>query len=280
MGNLCINTKKQSGERTTTNPRVHNLSERCQSKHTQTSQPPKLTQIQIFQSSQLTVILPFSNPCGFKRRKELFDKCLERVVRIAKNCENLVVITATLQYGNTVSWRKSFETGYIRLMYTAPDILWAKENLINLAIEWISAFKPSKYVAWIDADIEFDDPNWVNNTIQTFQKYDRGGIGTFIQLFSTATMLDHNDKPTQIVKSFASQYVNRAPYGNYNNTNQEYWHPGFAWAADLIILNILRKKGRYVFSIRDIGMLLVTYFLSGFICFFHSFRYIFSIHSI
>ena len=53
--------------------------------------------------------------------------------------------------------------------------LWIKENMINLAISHLPA--DAKYVAWIDADLEFVNKNWVSDTISALQTY------PIIQLF-------------------------------------------------------------------------------------------------
>lgn len=98
--------------------------------------------------------------------------------------------------------------------------LWHKERMLNIAIQRL----PSdwKYVAWIDADITFSRPDWVNETVQLLQHYQ------VIQMFSSAVDTgpnhEHLKTHTGIMYAFAS--------GNMQNATPRYesLHPGFAWA--------------------------------------------------
>jgi hypothetical protein len=129
--------------------------------------------------------------------------------------------------------------------------LWLKENMLNIAMSRL----PSdwKYVAWIDADITFQRPDILTETVQQLQHYD------FVQMFSTA--LDLGPAPLNNVigvnYGFGYCYTHRhepeleipaleidgvlnpkrmtaAPkYNGYAMTHkkQVYYHPGFAHAA-------------------------------------------------
>ena len=54
--------------------------------------------------------------------------------------------------------RQSFEMTQANnprhLQIVAPSVLWVKENLINVAVKSLPL--TFEYIAWIDADIEFD----------------------------------------------------------------------------------------------------------------------------
>lgn len=43
---------------------------------------------------KLTVILVLSNPCNFKRRKELFDDCLHHMIATKKKTSDLNIVVA------------------------------------------------------------------------------------------------------------------------------------------------------------------------------------------
>lgn len=65
----------------------------------------------------------------------------------------------------------------ILVQLSGGDILWQKERLLNIALDYLP--KESKYVAWLDCDILFENSNWVklasglledNDVIQLFEK--------------------------------------------------------------------------------------------------------------
>lgn len=121
--------------------------------------------------------------------------------------------------------------------------LWHKENSLNLLIQRLPA--DAKYVAWVDADISFVRPDWAQETMQLLQHYD------FLQLFSTAQDLTHDDDPMpgQLHTGFMYRYIetisdplattelplNVAGYGPTGGG--AYWHPGYAWAARIDALD-------------------------------------------
>lgn len=117
--------------------------------------------------------------------------------------------------------------------------MWHKENLLNLMI----ARLPSdwEYVAWIDADLHFVRPDWVNETVQQLQHYE------IVQLFSEAQDLGPDGHAFARYRSFAWSTVNGIPRpepnqhvasngdcyygGNASSGPITYWHhPGYAWA--------------------------------------------------
>lgn len=59
---------------------------------------------------------------------------------------------------------------YKHFKYKLKNILWVKENLINLAIKQLSP--DAEYIAWSDRDIYFVDPNWVIKTIEALKSND------------------------------------------------------------------------------------------------------------
>ena len=116
--------------------------------------------------------------------------------------------------------------------------MWHKENLINIGIS--SLPDDYKYVAWIDADITFINPDWVKDTIDALRKY------KIVQMFSTIFDLNAIGECMSITNSFGAMYVKGNQYippvrineitkqskdngGIYTGT--KFWHPGYAWAA-------------------------------------------------
>jgi hypothetical protein len=122
------------------------------------------------------------------------------------------------------------------LQLRANSEVWHKENALNLLIQRLPA--DAKYVAWIDADVKFNRPDWAQETMQLLQHYD------VLQMFSHAQDVGPNYEPLNTTPGFFYKWVTDRPdphepafmeqkstYGYYSLRSGQFWHPGFAWAA-------------------------------------------------
>ena len=140
----------------------------------------------------LYVVLPYFNHCGFKRRRELFIQFVERYVKTPGL--RLVVVEAM---GPAALGSLGGVHEHIRL--TSDSRVWLKENLINLGVKALP--KDWKYVAWIDADLEFLNQNWVQETIRGLQRAD------VVQMWRTAVNLGPHGEAIKVDKSSAYMFV-------------------------------------------------------------------------
>lgn len=101
------------------------------------------------------------------------------------------------------------------------DELWHKENVLNLAISHLP--KDWECVAWIDADIDFVRPDWVDETLHQLQ------VHQVVQMFETAIDLGPSGQTLAIYQSFMSQYIKNCAF--HPETAYQEWHPGYCWAA-------------------------------------------------
>lgn len=118
--------------------------------------------------------------------------------------------------------------------------MWHKENALNLMVARLPA--DWKYVAWIDADIQFARADWAQETLHLLQHYD------VLQMFSQVQNLGPRFDVLTNRGSFMWNYIeNRtAPHhpefnkpnidigggGSYMAGAGGKWnHTGFAWAA-------------------------------------------------
>jgi hypothetical protein len=121
---------------------------------------------------------------------------------------------------------------------------WAKENLINLGIARVP--RDARYIAWVDADLTFVRPDWVQETLQQLQHH------PIVQMFAEAHDLDPDGMILNSFRSFAYSHVHGIPRkpgaGYYGGTplagpanpRIAYWHhPGFAWAARREAIDVL-----------------------------------------
>lgn len=173
----------------------------------------------------LYVIGVISNPIRFLRRYQLFHEFVERM----KNIPQIKLITIELQQGE-----REYQTCADIKLKTTHEI-WHKENLINIAISHLP--DDWKYVAWIDTDIDFYNKNWAEETLHKLQHND------IVQLFSHAIDLGPNGESIGMYGGFVYHYTqNGCDPSKWTLQNQKYgccWHPGYAWACNRKIFNLL-----------------------------------------
>jgi hypothetical protein len=162
----------------------------------------------------LYVVLPYFNYCGFKRRQELFIKFVNEI----QNVKGVRIIVSELvgpaPLPKLPVWK------HIKNRSDTP--VWMKEKLINVAIKTLP--EDWKYTAWIDADITFLNPDWVQDTIEALQTND------VVQMFRTAVNLGPNNEAIKIDKGFGYMHADSGtPY--VKTDKYGYWHPGYAWAC-------------------------------------------------
>jgi hypothetical protein len=190
---------------------------------------------------KLHVIIVISNPCKYFRRYILALEFIERIKREQNKFIELYVVE--LEYGDSPKFEvtEKNNTKHLQILCPNPNPIWHKENMINMGVKHLLP-TTWKAMAWIDADIDFENLHWVEDTLKIF------GSGSYdiLQLFSQALDLDHNNDIMQIFSSFGYQYTHQKKYktGNINN----YWHPGFGWA---ITRNAYDKIG----GLFDLGIL-------------------------
>jgi hypothetical protein len=102
--------------------------------------------------------------------------------------------------------------------------IWIKENMINLGVRYLLP-RNWKYMAWIDCDVFFDDPNWAQETMHQLQHF------MVIQPWQTCLDTGVNGQGTQLFKSFGYQHQRRIRKQKYSTEPYEFGHTGFAWAC-------------------------------------------------
>ena len=165
----------------------------------------------------LHVITVISNICEYRKRWILANEFIGRMEK-EKSVQLYIV---ELAYGNqkhVITDAKNPRHLQLRVQYP----LWHKENLINIGVKKLLP-DDWKAVAWIDADVEFDSPHWVQDTLKLLN-------GTFdvVQLFSNFLCLDKDSIANLIQTSFGYNYIRNLPY---IESGCNYWQAGMAWAT-------------------------------------------------
>lgn len=161
---------------------------------------------------QLYVVTCLFNPTNVEIRYKLY-RDFENYI---KSFKHVTLVTVELALGDQpfVVTQKN-TPNHIQLR--TNDVLWYKENLINIGIK--SLPKSAQYVAWIDADTEFTNKDWVRDTLLGLKHF------RFIQMFDTCESLGPEKEILQSDRSFVYRWAN-----NIDNPKIR-GRSGGAWAA-------------------------------------------------
>ncbi len=180
-----------------------------------------------FVPSDLHVVAVISNPVRYASRYRLHQK-FEEMCR--KAGVHLTVVEAAFGERRHEVTRANNGPGQgdelvNHIQVRMRDELWVKENLVNIGFAAVP--ESAKYLAWVDADITFERPDWAVETIHQLQHY------AVVQMWRSAIDLGPNGEAMQLHQSMGYSYVNGIP--NCKNKNAPsyygaYWHSGFAWA--------------------------------------------------
>ena len=180
----------------------------------------------------LYVVTCIFNPARFNSRIDLFYD-FER--RMHEAGVQLTVVRAAV--GDRQHYERSDpRTNYIDLRVDHLQEIWLKENLLNLGVQRLP--EDAKYIAFIDADVQFARADWVDATIHALQQYH------VVQMFSQVLDLGPTHLPAKEIgdnlqMSHGWCHVNNKLgddlYGAAKVTVKVgdkllYRHPGFAWA--------------------------------------------------
>lgn len=110
------------------------------------------------------------------------------------------------------------------LMLRTRSEIWIKENLINLAVRHLLP-RDWRYVAWVDADVHFRDPQWAQETLHQLQHF------AVVQPWQHCTDLGFEGSILKTHSSFG--YLTQTGVQIQRNSHEPYpyGHSGFAWAA-------------------------------------------------
>ncbi len=167
--------------------------------------------------SKLYVVTCISNPVRYRSRFDLYTKFARHI----EQNSNAVLYTVEMAFGDRPH-EITDPTNPHHIQLRSAFELWHKENMLNIAIQRLPL--DAEYIAWIDADIMFHRPDWVEETIHQLQHYD------FVQLFSHATDLDPQFAPIKTLTGFVHDWY----HGTERRDSKGYLvngHPGYAWAA-------------------------------------------------
>lgn len=172
----------------------------------------------------LYVISVISNPVRYNSRYRLYKEFEERLSKTP----GIIHYTVETAHGERPHAITDNNPRHIQLRTNQE--LWEKEAMINVALSRLPA--DWKYVAWIDADVEFVRPDWAIETVHQLQHY------KIVQMFQdaidlgpTKEVLEHHTSLGYLVATGKPLLVNSNGYYGGSASGARFGHPGLAWAA-------------------------------------------------
>lgn len=142
---------------------------------------------------QLHVITAISNPFRYYSRYRLYQGFEKMVAEAGAILWTVELATRDRHFEIT----SPDNPRHIQLR--SPAILWHKENLLNIGIQRLP--DDAEYVAWIDADIQFARPDWVQETLHQLQIY------RVVQMWSHSTDYGPDFQPIAQAGSLFASYL-------------------------------------------------------------------------
>ena len=166
--------------------------------------------------NKLHMLVVISNPCLYATRYKLFNEFIRRL----EDDEHIQVYVVEMIYKHQqFIVTSSSNPRHLQLKTKHP--IWHKENMIQLGIRYLLPTN-WKAVAWIDADVEFENTTWALDTLKILN-----GSKDVVQIFSHCVDMAKDESTLNIFNSFGYSFSkNKA----YTIKGLDYWHPGYAWA--------------------------------------------------
>lgn len=169
----------------------------------------------------LHMIVPYSNYSNFNSRMDLHYTCRQHLEQLPSG----EVWVVELALGDRPYMVTDADNDH-HIQLRTNDMLWHKENMINIAIRHIFARRPQvKYLAWVDGDIQFRNSNVCYQTIHQLQTY------AVVQMFSSVVNLGPRGQVYDTHHGFCYMYAKNGYKRPHDIQKYENWHPGFAWAC-------------------------------------------------
>ena len=190
---------------------------------------------------KLHVVIVLSNPCNYAIRYILTKEFIRRM----KDEPDIILYVVELAYGTQDYYITETDNNKHLQLRSHDTPFWHKENMINVGIRKLL---PSdwKAVAWIDADIEFENCSWAMDTLKILN-----GYKDIVQLFSHNIFMDASCETEMILTGLGFQYVKKMKRSNRIKHINSYWHPGFAWACTRKLYE--KMNGLYEYAITGDG---------------------------
>lgn len=169
-------------------------------------------------NAELYVVTVLSNPLRWINRYRNYWDFHHHV-----HAHGAQLVTVELAQGERPFELVQVDDTSIHVQIRSRDEMFHKENLMNIGARFVPA--TAKYIAFIDADMIFTRPDWVQETIQQLQHYE------VVQMFSSFTDLLPNHRTGATHPSFMYNFFHRPELLGHGCYGPKWLgSPGGAWA--------------------------------------------------
>lgn len=179
--------------------------------------PPKHTALR--SDNTLHVVAVISNPVRYASRYRLYEQFAAHM----ETFPEVRLTTVELAFGDRHHEVTHHATPERHVQVRSSSELWHKENLINLGVRALP--RDWKYVAWVDADVQFVNRGWAQETLHQLQHH------AVVQCFEDAIDMGPRNNVVDRHQSFGKLYATGATRPRISGEPYSFWHPGFAWAC-------------------------------------------------
>jgi hypothetical protein len=161
--------------------------------------------------ADIAAITCYFNPCNYETPKRNFRRFVQGMHE-----QRVPFFVIELAFDQQPFFLRPNE---VTLQLRGGDVLWQKERLLNILLDHV----PEQFtkIAWIDADMEFENPEWACEASQCLNEF------SVVQLFDQCFHLSKCGD----VESVCNGVAYAVQHGIRNANNLGIAHPGFAWAA-------------------------------------------------
>ncbi len=167
----------------------------------------------------LHVVACVSNPARWHSRLRLARDFMAHMA-LTPNIKFYMVETA---YGDRQHELTS-STNPQHLQLRTNSEIWIKESMINLGVRYLLP-KDWRYLAWIDADVEFRNPNWVQEALHELQHFE------VIQPWQSCSDLGFHGNIVNSYQSYGTLRQAGVRIQKWKGEPYPYGHSGYAWAC-------------------------------------------------
>lgn len=164
---------------------------------------------------KLAIVTSYFNPCGYSRLRDNFYRFVEG---LGGARERLWVSMLTMRDSQAEKPDSLADFKLLNFLGDRPQhMLWQKERLMNQVIPAV----PAEFdcIAWVDADVLFQDSQWVENAELMLEQFAVG------QLFTTCRHLGRNGN-VEVIRSGIAHDCRNGLFGVKEQSSY-----GLAWAA-------------------------------------------------
>lgn len=167
----------------------------------------------------LHVIGVISNPCRYQARYRLAREWL-KAMEATSHVQVYLVETAFGDRFHEI--REEMNPRHLGLRNQSP--IWIKESMINLGVKYLLP-RSWQYLAWVDCDVFFKNPNWALDTLHELQHR------PIIQPWQDCIDLGPRGEILEVHRSFGYIIANHIRRQRKPGEPYRFGHPGFAWAT-------------------------------------------------